>query len=281
MKPRIDAFTFFVTTKCTLRCKRCLMSFPHCPHPAHTPKEQVLMEIQKTAELCRKARGEEAALHADLIGGEPLLHPDILEIARELCKHSALFPELRIVTNSTIVPKDDLLSFMKSVNESGVKFSFLLDNYGEHSFKFGEILEKAAKWGIPCRIDNYTGEDQHFKGWVDIGDYPGHNRTYEEAYKHFNNGCVYKTFICLPVWNGKIYPCAYMYGGEIREAALIPPGEYLDLFDDGIPVEEKLRWIQLEWLDSNKPLSGCYHCNGFGMPNQVRYPAAEQLCPKK
>jgi len=280
MQPQINVFTFFITTKCTLRCKMCLISCPYAAKHSHTPKEQVINEIAKTAELCRIAIQKEkkyAALHADLIGGEPLLHPDILEIAQELCKHSALFPEFRIVTNGTMVPKDDLLDYLKSVNDNGTEFSFLVDNYGAHSVRFDEIMDKVTKWGIPCRIDNYTGEDQRHKGWVDIGDYPGHSRTNQEAKRLFIDGCVYKTHVCLSVWNGRIYPCAYLFGGEIREAITVPHGECLDLFDDSVPIQEKIDWINLNWIENNEPLSGCYHCNGFGVPNQPRFPAAEQL----
>ena len=282
MKPKIDAFTFFITTKCTLRCKMCDMSIPYAPNPCHTPKEQVIREIRKTAELCQMAlqdtEGGRAVRHADLVGGEPLLHPDILEIAKELCKHDKLFPELRIVTNGTIVPSGDLLNFMKSVNNSGLKFGFLISNYGSHSARFDEILRKIdTLGGIPRRIDNHTGENPHFKGWVNIGGYPEHNRTYDEATRLFNSGCVFKTFINLPIWNGKVYPCAYQCGGEIRNVITLPSREYLDLFDENIPIEEKIAWINLDWISSNEPLSGCYHCNGFGVPNQPRFPAAEQL----
>jgi len=252
------------------------MSFPYCPNPKHTPKNQVFAEMQKVSELCFAAFGErQAVLHADIIGGEPLLHPDILEIAKELYKYRTQFVELRIVTNSTIVPKNDLCEFIKSVNDSGVRFIFLLDHYPKVSTKYSEIIDKLDSYGIPYRVDNYVGDDIHFNGWVDIGNYEG-KKEYKDAKELFCSRCVYKTFICLPIWNGKIYPCAYTFGGEIRGTFTAEPEECIDLFDESIPIENRIKWIKLSWIDANEPLSGCYSCNGVGWEGQKRFAAAEQ-----
>jgi len=280
--PKINAFTFFITSKCTLRCKKCVASIPYASNSYHVPKHQIFQEIRKTADLfsimLKQTNAEKCeTLHADLIGGEALLHPDLVEITQELCKYAYIFNEFRIVTNGTLIPKNDFFDLVCDINKSGVKFSFIVDNYGKVSSKFDKLINILNVREIPYRINDYVGENTHYNGWVDVGNYDEPIHSYNDAKQLFNNGCIHKTFICLPVWNGRIYPCPYMLGGELRETLKVPKGEFLDLFNDNESIEKKVDWLSLHWVINDEPLCGCFYCNGFGLPNQERFPAAEQL----
>ena len=56
--------------------------------------------------------------------------------------------------------------------------------------------------------------------------------------------------------------------------ALPEEGGYIDLFDDGIALEEKRERAKKIWQG---PFSTCKYCTGFDVKNAKRYPAAEQL----
>ena len=266
-KYQVSSLAFYGTTKCTLKCKLCATGIPYIKTPVNLPKETLFLSMERAFQIW-------TAEHVDFLGGEPLLHPQILEIMQELYKYNDNYGEMRIVTNGTIMPGGGLLDFAEYVNGSGVKLLFLLDNYGRLSGKLGEIKDELEKRKIPYRQDDYTGDSQRFNGWVDYGEYKDTGRSDEEISRVYYE-CIFRNWGCIEIWNGKAYPCAYTTALEIVNGFKLKQDEYVDLFDDTIATAEKIRSAKA-LRGRSKPFSACRLCNGIS-PNSPRFPAAEQL----
>ena len=263
---RAKILEFFITNRCTLNCKMCLCSIPYIENPMHTPKETIFKEFEKAFELYDELG------RVEIIGGEPLMHPDIAEIIEDLLKYKDKYPKIRITTNATIIPNKDLISTIKKAEKMGIEGEFLLDNYGDISCNINNIIQLLKKEKIPYRVDRYVGDNQRFNGWLCYGNYTLINETEEELKKKFDN-CLCPKLDFHDTHNGKIYSCVYAMTGTVLNKFKLNDDEYVDLFNEKLSIEEK-RKITTTFL--TKPTVACRYCNGFyeGAP---RFQAAEQL----
>lgn len=97
-KVRVEAFELHVTEHCNLRCAHCCNTSPYLPEKTLSP-EQIGRTLQTMASV----------LHADvfkIMGGEPLLHPQITEVLR-VVKASGIGDVLRLFTNGLLLSKMD------------------------------------------------------------------------------------------------------------------------------------------------------------------------------
>lgn len=259
-------FDFFITWKCTMNCKLCTSHVPYIPKPFHTPKETVFREIREFFRIW------DYADRIELIGGEPLLHPDLLEIVKESLRYRRQFGRIRISTNATIVPSVELLSFMR---DSDVHIEFFLSDYGPYSRKLSEIVEKCEQYVIPYEVRTYYGDAQYADGWVDLGDCETYRGYTEEDWRDVFRRCVVPKNNWVMVNNGKAFFCTHaMAAYQITAGALPEDGGYIDLFADDIPLERKRELAKNPW---QSPSSACRYCNGYDPENSKRYPAAEQM----
>ena len=207
----------------------------------------------------------------EFIGGEPLMHPDIVEIVKEAVKYKSQFGFIRITTNATIVPSEMLL---RVLNESGCKFDFLVDNYGELSVNFDKIVRILDENNITYRVDEYHGkrEEQRFGGWIDFGDFTDQMYSEEQIQYNFEHCAAIKRNVCIT--HGKVFPCCYEMAGYLEGKLPLIEGEYIDLFDENISLEDKKKIAQDFWKNS---LYACRFCKSFNAENSKRYCAAEQM----
>ncbi|MCL5072727.1 MAG: hypothetical protein M1308_17815, partial [Actinobacteria bacterium] len=210
----------------------------------------------------------------ELLGGEPLLHPEIVEIVKEILKYKGRFDLIRITTNCTIVPSQELIEV---INNSDCIFDFILDDYGKYSVNFKCIQELFDKNGIPYRTDVYHGENQRFEGWIHFGDFTFMDYT-EEELENVKNNCICVSNAFRIIHRGKLYPCVYAFCGAILQKVPQLKDEYIDLFDETMKTEKKREIAQS--LGTN-PIEACKYCKGFDCVNSPRFPAAEQLPYKK
>ncbi|MEA4896798.1 MAG: radical SAM protein [Christensenellaceae bacterium] len=256
-------FDFFITTKCTMNCELCAAAVPYNPNPCHTPKERAFREIKEFFQIW------DFAERVEFIGGEPLMHPQILEIVEETLKYRDQFDRLRITTNATIVPKDDLLELARSC---GKYFDFIVDDYGEHSKNLRPLIEKLERYAIPYRVDVYHGEDQRYNGWIHFGDYEEYGYSAEEVERVFCRCiCPKNAFTCVN--DGKAFSCVYALSLFLVKGILPEKGEYIDLLDEAVTLEQK-RETGMRFC--TKPTKACRYCKGFDSESGQRYPAAKQ-----
>lgn len=214
-------------------------------------------------------------------GGEPLIHPNIIEIVNYSMKFESQFEHLRIFSNGTIVPSQKFMELFRHYN----KLSLVIDDYGSKiSTKVNEIKELFDSENLPLRIINYSGNAQYSGGWIDFGSFEEFrnysNSELETVYKN----CHEAQYKCLGVYNGKMVNCSIaLMGSEANVFCKDEPrisnyiknhDNILDILDTSISLQEK-RKIVSKW--GKVPHWQCQFCNGFNYKNSIRIPGGEQI----
>lgn len=251
------------TTVCTLRCKLCALGVPYLKKPHHEKLENVFKELKEVFKIWDYAE------RVDIGGGEPLMHKQLPEIVLELLKYREHYGEIRIVTNCTLMPSDELWKVIQDNSES---ISFLLDDYGVHSPLAKTIAEECDIRNISYKYNVYFGDDQFCGGWIDFGGWEDRNYS-ESQLKKVYNKCHTSENPCVTLYGGAAYFCCRSLLGELMGVFNSSSSEKIDLFDETVPIEEK-RNIAKEFGKSI-PIA-CRYCDGFNTEAK-RYPAAEQL----
>lgn len=185
-KPVLHHFEIHITDHCNLNCKGCAHFSNLCP-----PTFAEVDEFER--EMRAMASHFSAVTQIYLLGGEPLLHPEVATFVR--IARSA-FPETRIylMTNGLLVTRmgDD---FWEALRETGVVL--LCDSY-PINLPVEEIGRLGKEHGV--EVEWTEQREEFFK--IPIDPEGGHDAA--ESFRScqgFNN--------CPIVRNGRIYPCAY------------------------------------------------------------------------
>jgi hypothetical protein len=258
-----------LTLRCTLKCKLCAADVTRYDVAPHFSKEFVFNIIDKCFELVDHVE------RFQLSGGEPLLHKDFNSILQKALFYSERFGNIGIFTNGTILPGQDLISQILDFGRNN-KFKFYISHYGSISNKAEDCIELMKANNIPYEVKIYHGQNQHFDGWIDYGNYKYQNHSEYKLIDLFKNCAVNKIGGIWSCRYGELHRCTRSASG--MDLKLIPDiqDDYISLFED-IPIEtqkDKLRRIMA------KPyLTACKYCSGdFGTDDkQKRYPAAEQI----
>jgi MoaA/NifB/PqqE/SkfB family radical SAM enzyme len=250
----------YVTEHCLLRCKDCNAGIPYLKNLRHYSVEELSVWIERIFKIIDWTE------HVDLIGGEPLTHPQINQICKELYKYKGRFPEMRILTSSTIVPSDELLENICEIIAGGCDFLFYLDNYGEClSKEFNKIKKKLNRYNIKYRVTDYSGENPAYGGWVDYRIYnPPENKGYDERRlkEVFNQCFYYKSGGSFVLRNGYVYPCVFPMTHEFLGQRNTLSDERIDLTDEAISLDEK-RKLARYFKERMIPYDACRYCPGL------------------
>lgn len=269
---KLKSICLYITTRCNLKCKRCLIHEPYLSKQDNISFEQVEETLIRIFEI------------ADFIelltvsGGEPLLYPELDKLFKLLWdKYNSKIKRIEFFTNGTIIPDDTVL---KEVEKWGRdRHKVFIDNYGsEISTKVTEIADVVNRFDINYEIRNYNAEEAHCGGWVDFGDLRIKKYNYKEESKQsgFKHRCVYiaKGYRAFGIYKGVAYCCTqarmqkqFGFGADVSS-------DCLDLFDKAISLDEKRKWFASK---SIIPFyAACDYCNGM-CDDSERYVPAEQL----
>lgn len=177
---------------CNLSCKSCTHFSPLVTEPVFTDLEQYTKDIRA---LSKKLEIRTILL----LGGEPLLHPqlnDFMRVTRETYPHSRIF----ILTNGLLLPKmpNDFWETLRQcrIHIRWSKYPLLKDKFSEiyrhlkkhRALSFGEISSK------------YTGCFYNFSPFS-----PNGTEDPKQAFREcFAKGCV-------TLYRGKLYTCPACY----------------------------------------------------------------------
>lgn len=128
----------YVTDQCNLDCHYCTEYDNSVPHP----------DVSDLKRWCSKAR-DLGCLHIGLQGGEPLLHPDIVEVVRH-CK--ALGFSISLSTNGFLLDKD----LVRDLDDAGLdtlQVSVDLMNPTESTRKSLKTIIPKLEFLAQCRFD--------------------------------------------------------------------------------------------------------------------------------
>ena len=232
-------FEFHLAEHCNLNCIGCT-HFSPLAEPEFLEVEDFRNDIERLSYLT----GGNARF-INLLGGEPLLHPEInsfFKIAREY------FPEAKIsiVTNGILLPQMDNC-FWTSCRENKIVIAVTEYSIG---FDYLSIRNKIRNENI--EFESFSGRQERYEMWSLFLDERGLNRPVDNFMKcQRSNACVFCS-------HGKLFPCPTMasirHFNRIFDTKMeISESDYIDIY--------KVSSIQ-EILDFLKnPVPFCRFCN--------------------
>lgn len=235
-KPTLYHFEVHITDHCNLNCKGCA-HFSNLCKPTFADLAEFESDMRRMAELFDVRQ-------IYLLGGEPLLHPDVaafVRIARDVFPRTRLY----LMTNGTLVTRMSE-EFWRALAETNVVL--LADSY-PIGLPVEEIDGLGARYGVT--VEWTVPREEFFK--IPIDPAGGHDpaKSFHKC-KGYNN--------CPIVRDGKLYPCAYIAFADVfRERFGIAEG--LEVAEhDAFPIRDSRDGdAGLEFLLT--PRSWCANCN--------------------
>jgi len=248
-----------ILSKCSLNCKYCSTMMPFFKEPAVFPKEEILRDFWQLEKYVDRFDT------VNLLGGEPLLHPDLPDIISEIALSSKV-KKITVVTNGTLFPSEKLLSVF-----AGKKIFVVVSNYFPLSGEINNILSQFRKDNISFSVATSWFNDYGRNGRL--------NRS-EEDMKYAFSHCL--ETLCRTYLHGKLYLCPASAQMDVLGMCKPAPEDFIDIREvreRGLPrktVRERLKKL----LRERTYVSACNYCEGHYRDQAIRK-SAEQLPPNR
>lgn len=234
----VDNINVFVTEKCSLKCRDCAHFAQFFEKPVTYSKEAICTWIDRIDEVF------DSVGFLCLMGGEPMMHPDIFEIVLYAQTKKSINCVI-ITTNGTIIPKkEDLLKVDKE------HFYFTISDYGDVSKNIGAIKTLLKDTNIdsynPIKDDTW-GDSAH----IEFRDktIPQLTKTYKECH----------ALHCVTSVDNKIFRCPFLAATYQLQAIPKNDLEFMDLSDTSRAVDE-LKKETIYYLYGKPYFKGCNWC---------------------
>ncbi len=230
---------YYLAEHCNLSCKGCSESSPFAPKKFSSISEFEFC-LQKIKPFLRPDR-------ISFLGGEPLLHPEIIDFVR-LAKNSKIFNRIILTTNGILLKKahPELWQLLDAV-----EISIYPANYNSINKNIALFLQMAK--------ENNT----------ELSFYPKDNFNHilfstqipNELVKLIYNKCFYKNY-CHTLNDKKFYKCApsassHHYLSHFNSINNSNERDYINL-ENTMNLREEL----INFLDNKTPLNACNFCAG-------------------
>lgn len=247
-RTRVEAFELHVVEHCNLRCAHCCNMSPYLADRT--------LSVAAVEEMCRAMAAHLQVDVFKIMGGEPLLHPDLTGVLHAI-RRSGISETIRLFTNGLLLHQmsdafwgalDELT--VSNYTSAPVKPA-LLDGAREKARAFGVVLnvKPVAEFSEVMRAER-EDDDAEVR------------RTYE--------GCWLR-HRCLVVRGGKFFMCTRAaYAEEFHDGLLHgahPEDRDRALAGDGVPLSAPdLGSALLAYLNRAEPLASCRFCHGGAGP---------------
>ena len=241
---------YMVTTKCSLKCKNCILFIPLYKYP----KNVTINEFKEDIDSYFKK--VDRVLTFRILGGEPFLNNDLSKIILFLCeKYRDKIYNLELVTNGTIIPKnDEVFELCKKYN-----IKIHISNYTnmvDYEIKLKKLLGKLKIYGI--EIENAMPDKWSWK--LIQSPEISNNKSKKFLQKLFEDCQTH----CRALKNKKLYYCAMQSSAVNANLFLGDSDDYIDLGND-VKKEDIIKF-ELGFL-KKRYVSFCQSCLGIGNMN--------------
>lgn len=224
---KIDRIEVFMTSNCTLNCEKCVAYIPYFKHKVVASFENLKQDMDL---LFGKV---DYVFKLKLLGGECFLHPDLIAYVDYIySKYHKQIGSIRIGTNGTIMPSDEIVSMCKR-NEVIVDISDYSQAVPELN-KLEAVKEKLLNNGVMVDIKR-TGEQ-----WLDMG-FPDGGRSKiedEDALRaHFEKCAMF----CRQFADGKLFYCCSNCAAVKAGLYELNENDYFD-FNEDFELKELLEY---------------------------------------
>lgn len=243
-------FEVHLTEHCNLNCKGCY-HFSSIAEEEYIDVEEYLSVIDRLSDIF-----DGTAERILLLGGEPLLHPEIIRIMTETRQK---FPdgEIAIVTNGILLPQmgDDFWTCCSEyrIQLEPTKYPLNID--------YAHVEEKAKTFNVEIHFFNMADAEKTLsKQTMDItGSQPKEDNFY---------GC-YRANECITLKGNRLYTCiipAHIHHFDKKFSLGLPSFE-----SDGIDVFSNTKEEILDFL--TRPIEACRYCDRLniesGLPWEI------------
>ena len=230
-----------VGTVCTLNCKYCADHIPYTKkeHRSFVPKEDVIADIYTLSNIC------EFITVVELIGGEPLLHPDLHDIIKSV-QGIRNIGIVNIVTNGTVMPDDTLLDQLSNPY-TVVNISDYSVNLKKEQRNQINMTEKAL---LDANIMVYRAKGH---SWLSSLSFDEVESDVVMLTKRFNKCCFADA---QRLYRGKLFRCVHQYAGYISgERCKLDSNNIVMIHKDSETLKNEIeRFIELPYIDT------CRYC---------------------
>jgi MoaA/NifB/PqqE/SkfB family radical SAM enzyme len=226
--------------------EHCNLNCANCNHFSSLAGKQFLHVETYKRDCERLAKITSGRLESiSLMGGEPLLHRDIIEIVRISRENFNAGTYIEIRTNGILLNKQKN-EFWEACHENGITI-----NISKYPIKLetGEIEKKSADYGVPVL---YTMNVERESIWrSEPLDLEG-GQNYKKSFSH-----CYKANSCIQLKDGKLYPCQYAayinhFNKYFGRNLLVSDKDYISIYDTD-DIKEILRFLA-------NPVPFCRYC---------------------
>ncbi|HYE12002.1 MAG TPA: radical SAM protein, partial [Patescibacteria group bacterium] len=207
----INLMGLVITQRCSLKCRDCGSLMQYYQSPYHYDIDMIIMQIKRLSEAA------DVIGRVDIVGGEPFLHPNLVEICKEISRIPNILMA-QVVTNGTILPSEETI---RELGECGILVT--ISDYEELSTKKLEIIKACEKNGVCIWTDVKPS------GWTDMGSLDSCNRTMDENIKIYQN-CTAR-IDCNSLQNGEYHLCPRSSHAAVLGAVPKIEGEYVNILD--------------------------------------------------
>jgi len=245
-----------ITTRCSLRCKKCSNLMQYYETPTHIETDFLLAYIQTFF------RHVDHVVQLNVLGGEPFMNRDLPRILRALLDTNKI-QRIVVITNGTIVPKAPEL--IEILSHGSIEVS--ISDYGRYSKKMDKLCEFFSKEGIA--FGTTTPE------WTDAGEFENRGRNEDELRSQFA-ACATP---CRSLFRGQFHVCARSAHGLDLGAIPVSTKDYVDLTDGNLApsaIRKAIRRLdrQMDYI------TACNHCD-TGTIHEKEVVPAEQVAAKR
>jgi len=242
---------FIVTTRCTLKCDKCLAHVPDLGSQRDVPMDEMLADIRAFLSCV------DFVYSLCIGGGEPLLHPDLDKIIR-FCADSGKIGNIVVSTNGTIIPDEKILAAMQDAK--------VRVNLSEYPASLQPNLER-----IKAVLDEYG--IYHFvipaanNFWIDSDSF-GPLKEGSPAQRFSDCFCrLYYVYLA-----GRLHPCcqsAFLtFDGRIQACE----GDYINVRN----VSPATFREQIKALRTKESIAACAYCMGSNYKSPIVPPAVQR-----
>lgn len=244
-KPCLEYMVLNIVDHCNLRCMGC-DHFACIAEPYLVPYERIYRDLERMSEILKASN----VIKMGVMGGEPLLHPDLPRI---LSAVRQFFPDviIRLTTNGLLLLKQGE-EFWRACRENGVvivntKYPIPQDYEG--------MKRKAGEEKVGFTFFEDTGDGIVKKSFKKVIDLNGENDPVRSFFEcHIAN---YGNFLM----EGRFYGCPFscqacrIFNKKFGRNLKLSEGDYLDIY--------KVRDMRELFEFAAKPRYFCRYCSGL------------------
>ncbi len=242
--PCLEYMILNILDHCNLRCKGCdhfaCVADPYC-----VPFETIHRDLDRLSELFHG----DYIMQIGVMGGEPLLHPDLTRILKDVREHFP-YTVIRLTTNGLLLlnQKDEFWQVCRENNVIIVNTKYPIN------LKFDEMREKAANESVKFQFYEGTGDHLVKKSFKKAVNLKGDSNPVE-SFIHCNLANN-KNFLM----EGKLYSCPFscqsyrIFNKKFAQHLRMTDGDFLDIY--------KAQNMQEILNFAARPKYYCRYCKG-------------------